>query len=96
MKSLVYGQVITRDENTPESASISPSNRINYWPIAVALLAVACLLLPMARVVRYYLKCVLTIPFLLSSKYRDELCKKIKYCTYYCFDDMIIMRAFDT
>lgn len=67
MKSLVYGQVITLDENTPESASISPSNRINYWPIVVALLAVAYLLLLIARVVRYYLKCGLTIPFLLSS-----------------------------
>ena len=48
-------------EDTPESAVISPSNGINYWFIVVLTLAfviltVACLLLSVFRVVKYYMR----------------------------------------
>ena len=59
-------------ENTPESAVINPSNRINYWLITVVLLWMACLLLLVSAVGEYHMKHGLTISCLLSYYYRDE------------------------
>ena len=63
MKSLVDDLIVACDEivNTPGSASINPSNGINYWVIVVVLLAIACLLLLMVIVVNYYMRSGLTI-----------------------------------
>ena len=65
--SLVDDLVVTCDEveNIPKSTSISPSNGINYWLIAAALLAIACLLLLLAITVKYHMKSGLTISCLL-------------------------------
>ena len=56
MKSLVNDVVITCDEivETPKCAPINPSDGINHWLIAVALLAITCyycLRLPLSSVV---------------------------------------------
>ena len=47
MKNLVDDLVVTCDkiENLPKSATINPSDGINYWHIGFALLLIACLLL---------------------------------------------------
>ena len=51
---------------TPESAAINPNDVIDYWLIFVVLLATACWLLLVVMVVKYYIKCELTILCLLS------------------------------
>ena len=63
MKNLVNDLVVTRNEtiDTPEIGPINHSNGVNYWLIDVILLAIACLLLLMATVVKYYIKRGLTI-----------------------------------
>ena len=67
MKSIFDDLVVTCDEiiNTPETISISLSGGINYWLIAVVLLAIACLLL-LVVVVKFNIKHGLTIPCSLS------------------------------
>ena len=60
MKSFVNDLIVTchEIENTPKSAVYSPSNGINYWFIAVFLLTtIACLLLLVAVIFKYYMKC---------------------------------------
>ena len=49
-KSFVHDVVVTWDETeeTSESAAINPSNRTDYWLVAIILLVIACLLLLMA------------------------------------------------
>ena len=46
VKSLVDNLVVTCDEfeNTPENSVINPSNGINYWLLAVVILAITCIL----------------------------------------------------
>ena len=55
MKSLADDLVVTRNEivDTPETTSISPSDKINCWLISVVLLAIVCLLLLEVIVVMY-------------------------------------------
>ena len=67
MKNLVNDLVVTRNEttDTPEIGPINHSNGVNYWLIDVILLAIACLLLLMATVVKYYIKRGLTIAYFL-------------------------------
>ena len=66
MKNLVDDLVVTCDEieDTSESGVINPSYGKKYWPIAGALLTIACLLLQVI-IVKYYMKLELTIPCLL-------------------------------
>ena len=58
MKSLADDVVVTYDEivDTPKSAVINPSDGINYWLIAVILLAMGCLLFLVFIVVKYYMR----------------------------------------
>lgn len=42
--------------STPESTSIISYGKTNYWLIAIILLAITCLLLLAAIVVKYYMK----------------------------------------
>ena len=55
---------VTCDENidTPESVVVNSNYRINYWLIVVALLAIACFLVVVAIITKYYIKHELTIP----------------------------------
>ena len=68
MKSVIDDVAVTCDEveYTLESAPINLSNRINYCLISLVLLAIPCLLLLGVIVVKYEMKCGLTIPCLLS------------------------------
>ena len=65
--SLVDDIAVTCDEilNKTESEVINPSNEIRYWLIVTALLSIAYLLLLVAIVVKYCMKCKMTIPCLL-------------------------------
>ena len=51
-KNFVDDVVVTWDEfeETSESAAINPSNRTDYWLVAIILLVIACLLLLMTIV----------------------------------------------
>lgn len=60
--------------DTPETTWINPGDGMNYWRIAVVLIVIACLLLLVAIVVKYYIKRGLTIPCL-SSYYYIEISK---------------------
>ena len=68
MKRLADNLVVACDktEDTPESAVISPSNGINSCLIHVVLLSMACLLLMLSVVVKYFMKRGLTTLCLLS------------------------------
>ena len=69
IKSLADDLLVTCDEieDTPNSTVIKPSNGINDWLIAVAIIAITYLLLFMTLIVTYYMKHGLTIPYLLSQ-----------------------------
>ena len=56
--------VVTCDEreHTPESVVINPGNGTNHWLVAIVLLAITCLLLLVAIVVKCYMKRELNIP----------------------------------
>ena len=86
MKSLVDDPIVTCDEivDTPESATVNPSNGINYWIIDFVLSAIAYLLLLMIIVVKYYMKNGLRIVKMSSTK---EI--NIKNHAYYFFDNII-------
>ena len=57
MKSLTDDLAVMRDEtkDTPEATSINPNGKANYWLRNVVILAIACLLLLVAIVVKYYM-----------------------------------------
>ena len=68
IKSLNGDLVVICDKtgNTLESVVINSSDGISYWLIAVVLLAITCLLLLVAIIVKDCMKSGLTIPCLLS------------------------------
>ena len=74
IKSINDDLVVTCEEivDTQESAPVNPSGGIKYWLIAVILSSIACLLLLVAIVVKYYKKSELMISCLLSYQYRNE------------------------
>ena len=74
MKSLFNDVAVTRDEivDTPETTSIHPKNKANYWLIAVILLEIACLLLLVVIIVKFCMKHGLTIPCFLFYWYRYD------------------------
>ena len=103
VKSLVDDLVVTCDqfENIPESAVINPSNGINYWLLAVVLLAITCILLLVVKIVKYYMKPELTISYLLLSWHEDEWRNSVteintKYFMYYFFNDIINIKNLDS
>lgn len=55
-KILIDGLLVTCDEieDTPESLSVNPSNEINYWLKTVVPLAIVCLVLLVAIVVKLF------------------------------------------
>ena len=63
-KNLIDNLVVTCDEieDTSKSVVINPSNGRHYWLIAVALLAITYLLLLVAIVVKFCMKCDVRIP----------------------------------
>ena len=63
---LVFNETPDTPEDTPEGVPINPISEITYWLIAVSLLATECLLLLVAIVVKYYIKCGLIRPCLLT------------------------------
>ena len=68
MKSFADDLVVTCDEilDTPDTTSINPNDKTNYWLITTVLLAVTWLLLLAVIVVKYHVKDELTILCLLS------------------------------
>ena len=68
MKSLANDLINTCDEivDTPNNIAINLNNGINYWLFTVVLLAIVCLLLLLAIVVKHYMKGGLAILWLLS------------------------------
>ena len=62
MKNLVDDLVVTCDkiENLPKSATINPSDGINYWHIGFVLLLIAYLLLLVVMVGKFSMKRELT------------------------------------
>ena len=83
--SLFDNLIVTCDEseeNTLENVVTSPNNGINYWLIAVILLAISSLIVGGHGC---YMKRELIILCLLSYWYIDEYCKR----NYYFFNDMI-------
>ena len=58
MQGLVDDLVVTCDEieDTSKGVAINFRNRINYWLIAVGLLAITYLLLLMVMTVKYFMK----------------------------------------
>lgn len=66
MKSPVNDLVVSCDEieDTPKSVVINYSGGINYQLITAVLLAITCLLMMVAIIVKYYMKRGLTIPYL--------------------------------
>ena len=70
-KLLVDGILVICNKivDMPETASINPNDKTNYWHIAVALSAIVCLLLQMVIAVGYHMKPGLTTPCLLLYQY---------------------------
>lgn len=63
MKSLVDDLVVTCGEivDMPETTSVNPTDKINYWFIGAALLVLACLLLLVVIFVKYYVKIIVRL-----------------------------------
>ena len=89
MKNLVNDLVTAcyKIQDTTETTSINPNKKENYWLIAVAISAIACLLLSVVIIVKYYMKLGLKIPCLFSYQYRDNWIKRNQYknSAYYFF-----------
>ena len=67
LKDCTYIKSLADDvADMSETMSINPNDKTNYWLMAVILLASAWLILLVVIIVEYYMKCGLTIPYLLS------------------------------
>ena len=66
-ESLIDDALFTCDDivDTPETISINPGDKTNYWILDILLVAIACLILVVVIVVKYYMNAGLAIPCLL-------------------------------
>ena len=94
----------------PETTSINSNDKTNYWLIAVVFLTIACLLLSVVIIFKYYMKHRLTIPWLLNLNSIMRVIFKIiiaiikmisvkqidiKNRTYYYFNNLINIKNLD-